>query len=230
MIPSSWIQLCRLHQEIEILLSLTLGFRRAWKVGKIWVLIGCWDDAPEWVLLHLCEVSFTASFFLCKAFAQVPMGMCCISFVPRKHEHVVKLVHVAWSPSSGALSRMYRLKPWLILGIHWSHKVETFCPCYKHDTWWSKILENENFKQKRYSDFPDFFSFAQYDFRRYASIGLIFWWNFPVPQVIINLQALIKGSLKLESGTTPRIPTWQWKIHHEWRCISYWNWDFPMSC
>ena len=136
MIPSSWIQLCRLHQEIEILLSLTLGFRRAWKFGKNWVLVGCWDDAPEWVLLHFCKLYFTASFFLRKAFVQVPMGMCCISFVPRKHEHVVKLVDVAWSPSSGALSR-----------IHWSHKVETFCPCYNYDTWWSKILENENLKQ-----------------------------------------------------------------------------------
>ena len=32
--PHPGFSLCRLHQEIEILLSLTLGFRRAWKVGK----------------------------------------------------------------------------------------------------------------------------------------------------------------------------------------------------
>ena len=24
----------------------------------------------------------------------------------------------------------------------------------------------------------------------------------------------------------PRKLTWQWKIHHEWRCISYWTWEF----
>ena len=24
----------------------------------------------------------------------------------------------------------------------------------------------------------------------------------------------------------PRKLTWQWKIHHEWRCISYWRWGF----
>ncbi len=24
----------------------------------------------------------------------------------------------------------------------------------------------------------------------------------------------------------PRKLTWQWNIHHEWRCISYWKWGF----
>ena len=27
-------------------------------------------------------------------------------------------------------------------------------------------------------------------------------------------------------GYPPKKLTWQWKIHHEWRCISYWTWGF----
>ncbi len=32
---------------------------------------------------------------------------------------------------------------------------------------------------------------------------------------------------KMQSPCPPKTNMTSWKIHHEWRCISYWKWEFP---
>ena len=42
-----------------------------------------------------------------------------------------------------------------------------------------------------------------------------------VPPVILLFK------IRKQTGSyTPQKPTWQWKIHHEWRYICFWTWGF----
>ena len=55
--------------------------------------------------------------------------------------------------------------------------------------------------------------------------------KFSIPTVIICRRWILSnmaifGYPFVKKIGPPRKLTWQWKIHHEWRCISYWKWWF----